>query len=463
MAGSRKSKPNLLVHVAEVLSQHVRPEQRLILGLSGGRDSVALLDILYRLAPRLGFSLAALHVNHQLSRNACHWEGFCRELAADRGVPLVVERVAVDPKDPRGLEAAARDARYAAFARCKGDFLVLAHHQDDQAETLLLQLLRGAGPQGLAAMPALRQLADPGRHAPGLLRPLLQVPRAQIEAYAASRRLSWVDDESNDDIARDRNYLRREVLPVVARRFPGYRQTLARAASHLAEASSLLAEVALQDAGGALRQGRLQLATLKQLAPSRRKNLLRWYLGYSGITAPSTATLEELLRQLTDARADRNLVFRFGDLEARRYRGELWLTPVLPAVDAGFCVPWHGEARLGLGYGRGTLAFKRGRGRGIKLAVLQGGAVSVRARSGGERFRPSCERPRRSLKNLLQEQGVPPWQRFCLPLMFCGDALVWVPGIGVDCAFQAGPGEPGLEIIWEAGDGAGAGRQPGTG
>lgn len=454
MADSRKSKSDLPAHVAEVLSQHVRPGQRLTLALSGGRDSVALLDILCRLCARSGFSLAALHVNHQLSRNASRWENFCRELTAVRGVPLAVERVAVDPMDARGLEAAARDARYAAFARCAGDFLVLAHHQDDQAETLLLQLLRGAGAQGLAAMPVLRPLAEAGREAAALLRPLLDVPRTQIEAYAASRHLSWMDDESNDDTARDRNYLRREVLPVLARRFPGYRQTLARTASHLAEASALLAELAQQDSAGAVRDGRLQLAGLMKLAPLRRKNLLRWHLDAAGIAAPSAATLEELLRQLTDARADRKLVFRLGDMEARRYRGALWLTPLLPTVDAQFCVSWRGEAKLALGDSRGSLSFQRRRGHGIKLALLQGRAVSVRARSGGERFQPDCERPRRSLKNLLQERGVPPWRRFGLPLVFCGDALVWVPGIGVDCAFQAQRGEPGLDIVWEPGDGA---------
>ena len=216
----------------------------IVVALSGGRDSIALLDALALLRSELGIALSALHVHHGLSPNADAWTAFCEEQCAARDVPLAVHRVRVERVPGASLEATARAARYAALATADADIVALAHHADDQAETLLLQLLRGAGPHGLAAMPAERASST----GPLLLRPLLTLPRTAIDAYAAARGLAWVDDESNANTAVKRNFIRHEIAPRLAAAFPGYSATLARAARHQAEAAQLLDDLARLDA-----------------------------------------------------------------------------------------------------------------------------------------------------------------------------------------------------------------------
>lgn len=420
--------------------------------LSGGIDSVVLLDVLDRAARGHRFQLSALHVNHGISSNAFRWERFCRDLCRSRGVPFKAVRVKVKRARGASLEALARQARYRAFADCRTDFVALAHNRDDQAETLLLQLLRGAGAKGLSAMPVVRPLevAYPrtARGAPLLLRPLLGVPRSAIEAYARKRKLAWVEDESNADTRLDRNFLRRQVLPVLAGRFPACRAALARAAGHLAEASALLDELARMDAGPAAGAEVLRLAVLRGLPDTRAKNLLRCFLADNGVRPPPAPRLEELLRQLRSAGADSRVRVALGGSEIRCFRGAAHLLPSRGPVPEAFSKRWTGEPRLDLDPLPGVLIFARGRDGGISRRKLTARPVTVRLRRGGERFQPDCRRPRRSLKNLLQESAIPPWERETLPLLFSGDELVWVPGIGVDCGFQARPGEAALRVAW---------------
>lgn len=383
--------------------------KRLAVGFSGGVDSVVLLHLLRGLAPRHGFRLSAVHVHHGLSPNADDWARFCRKLCRDWDVPLTVRRVGVQKKG-RGLEAAAREARRAAFAGLPVHAIALAHHLDDQAETVLLNLLRGAGPRGAAAMPAAGRLGD--KH---LLRPLLQVPRTQILAYARAHHLGWIEDESNRDTALARNFLRLRVGPLLAQRFPRWKESLGRAARHFAAADA--------GAGRALRE----------------------FLAARGLRAPSEAKLGEMLKQLT-ARGARTLI-RHDGKELRVYRGDVQIAPAgKPAPFAA--THWQGERRLALPALGGELRFGRARGRGIAAALIDGRRLSVRLRRGGERLRPDARRPRRSLKNLFQEAGVPPWRRERLPMLFCGDALVWVPGLGVDAAWQAAGRAAGIVPEW---------------
>ena len=383
--------------------------KRLAVGLSGGVDSVVLLHLLRGLAPRHGFRLSAVHVHHGLSPNADDWGRFCRKLCRDWGVPLTVRRVSVQKKG-RGLEAAAREARRAAFAGLPVHAIALAHHLDDQAETVLLNLLRGAGPRGAAAMPAAGRLGDKQ-----LLRPLLQVPRTQILEYARAHHLGWIEDESNRDTALARNFLRLRVGPLLAQRFPRWKESLARAARHFAAA----------DAGASV--------------------ALREFLAARGLRAPSEAKLVDMLKQLTSSGA-RTLI-RHDGRQLRVYRGKVEIAPAgAPAPFAA--TDWQGERRLALPALGGELRFGRARGRGIAAALVDGRKLSVRLRRGGERLRPDARRPRRSLKNLFQEAGVPPWRRERLPMLFCGSDLVWVPGLGVDAAWQAGSGAPGIVPAW---------------
>jgi tRNA(Ile)-lysidine synthase len=251
----------------------------------------------------LGFGnrLRALHVNHGLSPNAARWVDACVAYCDGLGVPLAVESVAVELNSGSGLEAAARTARYAAFAACGCDVLLLGHHRDDQAETLLFNLLRGAGVAGAAAMPE-------ERHYGGLriLRPLLACSRDEVEAYARDKGLAWSEDESNGDTALTRNFLRHEVMPLVTARFPGAGANLARAAGHFGDAAALLAELAALDWRAAATGDELRLESLRALSPARLANLLRYRLHVLGWQVPSATRLDEFCRQLLVAGPDRH-------------------------------------------------------------------------------------------------------------------------------------------------------------
>ncbi|HKA39083.1 MAG TPA: tRNA lysidine(34) synthetase TilS [Burkholderiales bacterium] len=456
MASSRKSSrsrrgtpADFDARVAARIKSIAKPADRLLVGFSGGVDSVVLLDSLARLRPSLRFRLAALHVNHQLSPNAGRWSTFCKAFCRERGVPFRSVKVRVARGD--STEAAARAARYAAYAREPADYIVLAQHQDDQAETVLLQLLRGAGVKGLAAMPPLRSRQSSAvsrQPSLSILRPLLDATRAEILEYAKARRLKWIEDESNADTYFLRNFLRHEVLPVIARRFPSYRGTLARSAQHLAEAARVLDEVAAADCAGQMGEGTLSVEALRRLPAARARNLLRYFLSCCGASMPGADRLDEALRQALTAKEDARVCVGVGDFELRRFEGRLHAVPKLAAPRPNYARRWRGEKNVPLPELGGVLTMDRARGAGVSVARLRGKPVTIRARRGGERLRPDVRRPRRSLKNLLQEARIPPWQRERLPLIFCGEDLVWAAGIGADCAYAPGADEAALRPGW---------------
>ena len=402
MASSRK-RPSAdpAAVVARFLDEHPLRAKRCAVALSGGIDSVVLLHVLRDQGVR------AIHVHHGLSPNADAWAQFCRRLCKQWKVPLTVKRVRV-AKAGEGPEAAARAARHAVLKRSPFvDVVFLAHHLDDQAETVLMNLLRGAGVAGARGMQPLSRLGDKK-----LARPLLEVSRAQIVAYAKKHRLAWIEDESNAQDTFTRNFVRRQLAPLIESRFPGWKHSLARAARHFSK---------------------------REIGADQ---LLRAYWRKKGLQAPSEAKLVEMLKQLT-SRGARTLVEHEG-VRLRVYRGRLG---VEPAAAQGAFTPlrWRGERRLAIPALGGELRFRRSRGRGIDARHLP---LQVRLRTGGERLQPDPRRPRRTLKNLFQEAGVPPWQRERLPLLFCGESLVWAPGLGVDAAYQAGAKTLGMLPEW---------------
>jgi tRNA(Ile)-lysidine synthase len=378
--------------------------KRIVVGLSGGVDSVVLLHALAQHAP-----VAAVHIHHGLSPNADRWARFCRKFCKRLGLPLTVRRVRVAKKG-EGLEAAARAARYQALRKLPFDVLAVAHQLDDQAETVLMSLLRGAGPRGASGMRA-RATFD-GRV---LVRPLLEVPRESIVAYARAHGLEWIEDESNASDAFARNFIRLRIAPLLAARYPRWREALARAARHFAHAD-------------------LNAGTV-----------LRDFLATKGLRAPSEAKLVEMLKQLTSGGA-RTQISHDG-AELRLYRGRLSVQKA--AVQRAFHpVAWRGERRLELPALGGELRFRSRRGAGIDQRFVTEGNLVVKLRSGGERLQPDPRRPRRTLKNLFQEAGVPPWQRARLPLLYRGAELVWAPGLGIDSRYQSARGQPGWVPEW---------------
>ncbi|MEZ2351470.1 tRNA lysidine(34) synthetase TilS [Caballeronia sp. RCC_10] len=443
-------------------------DARLAVALSGGLDSTVLVDAAVRCfgAPRV----VALHVHHGLSPNADAWAAHCAAFAASLEVRHASRHVEVMRSGGQSLEAAARDARYRALDdmcdEAGASALLIAHHADDQAETVLLQLLRGAGVAGLAAMAPQRLDGATPR-----LRPLLRLLRAQLEQYAHERDLTWIDDESNADTRYARNALRHDVLPVLAVHFPGFRDALARTASHAASAQRLLDDLALIDFDTARgdEEGALALDALLALDDERAINLLRYWMRVCGLPAASTARSADILRQLRHAARARDghaLRVDHAGQCLRVYRNALFWeqgdSADAPDLDQGAAIArapgelrWQGDEVWRLPQWRGSFVFERVDAPGadvIAEGLLRAAPLVARARAGGERMRLAADAPSRTLKNLFQERGVPAWKRD-VPLLFIRDALLFVPCIGVnrEVAPEIGPesaNAPLRRIVW---------------
>ncbi len=426
-------------------SSRLARDGRVCVGLSGGMDSVVLLHalqgVVQRSAPNV--SLEALHIHHGLSPHADAWADFCVDLCNRLGVPIDVVHVQVPRRSGEGLEAAARRLRHGVFAACRSDWLALAHHRDDQAETVLLNLLRGAGVAGAAGMLEER----PQKSGPALVRPLLDVPRAAIEAYAETHGLRWIDDESNTDRHFRRNFLRHEIFPKLDASFPGARRSLVRAAEHFAAAAALLDDLAEIDRKAAVAaNGRLALVAVNALPRERARNLLRHVWQRAGFQAPDTAWIDEALAQLATADTLSEICVATAEGELHVYRGEVHVLPLRQLPPSG-PLAWSGQACVAWSGGR--VRFLESVGQGVRRESLLGASVSLSPRQGGERLQPDAKRPRRTLRNLLQEGGVPPWERVRLPFLWIDGRLAWVGGIGIDVAFACPDGEAGILPVWE--------------
>ncbi|QDX81184.1 tRNA lysidine(34) synthetase TilS [Denitratisoma sp. DHT3] len=417
--------------VSQCLARHLNPGQHLVVALSGGLDSVVLTHLLdmSRRTPH-ALRLSAVYINHGLSPDADAWRRHCEQCCADWDIPFQSIPVQVVRDGGDGLEGAARRARYEALSRIAADWVALAHHRDDQAETLLLNLLRGTGPVGAGAM-----VECTGK----FLRPLLSVPREQLRQYAEHHGLRWVEDGSNRDNALRRNYLRNEILPRLDRHFSAASENLARAATRFRVSATLLAELAEQDLGD---EKRLPVATLRRLSSDRAANLLFWYLRWHGVRVRKSEELSQFLRQLSVAAPDAEPCMMIGDVQVRRYRDAVWVVPPLSAADS--VLLWQGEGRLP--WMGGEISIRQGAGGLVSGELIGRGQVSFRLRRGGERFQPWAGRPSRPLKDWLRERGIPPWIRSRLPLMYCDEELIWVPGVGVAAKYRNIAGDSGIEL-----------------
>jgi tRNA(Ile)-lysidine synthase len=450
--------PGGLAALAAALAALDRPVSTLAVGLSGGPDSVALACCAARHARAHRLSLCFFHIHHGLHPHAEAWMRAAEQVGAALGVPVHVARVQVDLASGLGLEAAARHARYRALAELAQEHdaapVLLAHHQDDQVETVLHRLLRGTGIDGVRGMPAAFE-AEGAR----FLRPWLALPRsallADAQAWALQHGITLADDPSNLDVRHARGALRRDVLPTLAAHWPAYRTTLTRFARQADAAFAVLQEVAASDlaqvaeANETLGNG-LRLSGLLALSEARQAMVLRAWLAAHDLAMPSEARLQDLCGQLRGARPDRQPAWSHQAWVLRRYRDLLVLerSPVYGAADESMQsveIAWRGEAGLQVDGFRGLLRFEPVED-GIDPDWLREGTLSVRPRRGGERLQVRAGGPRRSLKNLYQEAGVPLWQRDRLPLVLRGEQLVYAAGVGMD--FQAPRSTPGIALSW---------------
>jgi tRNA(Ile)-lysidine synthase len=427
---------------------------------------MVLLHLAHQAASAAGLPLFAFHVHHGLSPNADRWRDHCAAAAAGLGVGFDHREVTVG-KGKSGVEAAARKLRYAALGEmCRAHgvgLLLTAHHLDDQAETVLLQLLRGSGPAGLSGMEA-------ANRAPALLgddtlvmaRPLLEVARADLEALASEQHIAWVEDESNTDPRYARNALRHRVMPVLAKAFPGFQRRVARSGVHAQSAQRLLDELAEQDLA-ACRDGdsdAILLTQLRLLSPDRINNLLRHWFSRLGLGMPSTAWLEQMVAQLLSAREDAQPLVAHPEVDVRRHRDRLHLVPKLPELaglrdpdDEGIIIKhaqaftWNGEASIAFPDYGGVLHFDVAE-RGLAPAWLRGRRLEIDFRKGGERLKLAPNRPTRGLKQLFQAHDVPAWERSRLPIVSSGFDLLYAAGLGMDCR-HVSEGEGRIALRWE--------------
>jgi tRNA(Ile)-lysidine synthase len=417
----------------------------LVLGLSGGADSASLSAAVVAMGASFrALHVRAVHVDHGMQAAAAAFRDACAALCRRLDIPLTVVRVAIHCPPGASLEAAARDARYAALARElePGECLLTAHHCEDQAETLLLQALRGAGIKGMSAMPVCRPLGR-GWH----LRPVLQVPRAELLAFGAHLAAACAVDPMNEDVRFDRSYLRRQIWPLIEARWPGANAALSRTARHAAEAQELLDHAAVADLA-LLRDGEaLSVPGLRTLTPAARVNALRFWLCEAGVEPPAAARLTEALRQLLEAQIDHLPQIVWGDHALRRYRQRVFLTRAHPPrLEGTLRWPVNPGARVELGPRLGELRWIARIG-GIDPKKLPQ-TLSVHRRGGGESLRPTAQAKTQSLQHLCQSRGVLPWMRDALPLVFAEDALIAVADLWAEARFRAAPQDEGLAIDW---------------
>ncbi|BAO44095.1 tRNA lysidine(34) synthetase TilS [Thiolapillus brandeum] len=406
--------------------------------ISGGLDSVVLLHALHAISGKLAAPLTAVHVNHGLHGDALEWEDFCEALCASLDIPLLSLQLELQPLRGMSLEAMAREARYSIIAEqmAEGEMLLTAHHGDDQVETVLLQLLRGAGVTGLAAMPVLRDWQSGW-----LARPLLGFSRAELQAWAEKHGLRWREDPSNLETDIRRNYLRHEIVPLLREQWPGLLATVGRSARHCGEAAAILQQVAEEDLMLVLdlaHPWQLPLPGLGVLPAERLKNLLRYWIGSRDLPVPGEQIITRILQEVVPAREDALPQVDWEGGQLRRYRGRLYLMPSLPGVpEAGLALTWNGREDLILPAGLGKLHAR-------EITDWLTAGVSVVFREEGMRCRLAGREGERSFKRLCQDLHIPPWLRSRMPLLVQDGRLLALGDYGL-CEPLSGENP----LVWE--------------
>jgi len=439
----------LLSHLVTTTNRYLNDElsSTCWVAYSGGLDSHVLLHALSFVREQLHAKLQAVHIEHGLQQDAQAWPMHCQQVCDSLNVPLTIIKVNAKAAGGDSPEAAARFARYQAFANLlqPAEILLAAQHKHDQAETLMLQLLRGAGSRGQSAMPEVSELGE-GQ----LIRPLLVASQESLNHYANEQKLQWIEDPSNRDSKFDRNFLRHEIMPAMRKRWPSVDSTLSRVANLQAETEQLLGELASSDLttiGDANKH--LVIAELLKLSAERQRNVLRYWLHTQGMRLPSERKLRQVQTDMLMANEDKNPCVAWDGAELRRYRGHLYAMRPLTAIDPKTTLSWQPEQILTLPGETGCLHGRAIQGQGISAKMMATEVISVMYRQGGEQIQPQGRDHHHSLKKLFQEAGIPTWQRDRTPLLYIAGELAAIPGLCVSDSHAAAEGMAGVVIEWQ--------------
>lgn len=409
--------------IEQAILDHIKNRQSLLVAYSGGVDSTVLLHALTQLKQqqRPDLQLSAIYIHHGLSQNADSWARHCQQQCQIWQVPLIIEKVQLDPM-AGNIEQQARNARYQAIYRhLKSDqMLCTAQHLDDQCETFLLALKRGSGPAGLSAMPV-----ESNRH----LRPLLTISRQQIEAYANWHQLTWIEDESNQDDHYDRNFLRLKVLPLINQRWPQFSQMVARSASLCQQQEALINELLDNDFHQLLTtQGQLRLSPLINYSEYKRNAILRMWFRQQGVMMPSQKQLALIWQTVVEAKEDANPKFVLHNKQIRRYQNQLYLLPLYDDTEH-LVINWDLTSPLVLPDNIGQLQSHYQHDLNCRLPQADE-AVTVRFHAQG-RLQIVNRQGSRAIKKIWQEHQIPPWMRTRTPLIFYNEQLICAVGVFV--------------------------------
>lgn len=439
----KQNKIPLQAHLEELLSCYPDTEVCWI-AYSGGMDSHILLHALAEIREHIKPHIIAIHINHGSNKNADLWQQHCRDICQVYDIEFKYNNIVLSAH--QGSESLAREKRYAIFSELvkKNHLLLTAHHANDQIETILFRLLRGAGAEGLSGIPVYRAFSQGY-----LLRPLLAYSRQGLHDYAIGASLNWIEDDSNQSNQHDRNFLRNKIIPELSSRWPGILKTIPRAAQHQTELKDLIAEIAESDLQSICGDNfsNIYIDKFRQLSAARRKHVLRTWIKKNQWPIPDAQLLDKIDKELIAAGIDRNPCIQWQGAEMRRYRNQLYIMPALVAHDPVSSIRW--DLRQTLITASGSLTTVATEGHGINQSLIPDNIVEVKSRQGGETIRPVGQAHTRTLKKLFQQAAVPPWLRNRIPLLFYKDDIIAVADLWINKKYVATGSQLGWKIIWD--------------
>lgn len=419
--------------------------KHIVIAFSGGIDSSVMLNIMCKKRDKLKQSIEAIYIDHGLNDKSAEWGVFCSKECEKHQIAFKTIKIKEDCPKNSSIEAWARNIRYSLFVESmkKNDILLTAHHQDDQVETFFLQLLRGAGPQGLASMPIVKKIEHIFH-----IRPFLYFQRKEIIEYAHNHNISWLEDETNYDVKYQRNFIRHNVLPEISKVWPSYQQNILRTIKHQVEYKKILDEIAMIDIETVSTNNfnNLDVNLIKKLSVERQKNLIFFWLKKINLESPTSKHMDQIINTLINSDQEKSPCVNWNNTELRRYKTLLYASGLTNAYDSNFEINWDTASPLSI-EGE-TLIAKETEGKGISKKSIKDAKIIIRYRHGGEKIYSNSLKQSKSIKQLFQEHNVLPWLRNKVPLIYINEKLAVVPGFCVDRNYLANKNETSLDIQW---------------